>query len=66
MDLLVICTIVCLGWMAVALVVAALCRAAARVDSHFERPASDVLRAHDIRASDSWRALPCPETRQPR
>jgi hypothetical protein len=57
MDLLVVCAVVGVAWMAVALVVAALCRAAARVDADVDNPATDVLLAHDRRRrGDNWRA----------
>jgi len=57
MDLLVICAMVGVAWMAVAVVVAAaLCRMAARVDSAADNPATDVLRPHDRRRrGDKWR-----------
>jgi hypothetical protein len=54
MDLLVIVAIVCAAWMALALTVAALCRAASRVDAELDRLGADVLRARE-RGQDRWR-----------
>jgi hypothetical protein len=53
MDPLVIVAIVCAAWMAIALIVAALCRAASRVDAELPLGA-DVLRARE-RGQDRWR-----------
>jgi hypothetical protein len=55
MDLPVVCAMIGAAWMAVAVVVAALCRAAARADSDVEDPATDVLGPQDRRRGDKWR-----------
>ena len=54
MDLLVIALIICVAWMAVAVVVAALCRVAARVDADIDRLGAEVMRARE--RGDRWRA----------
>jgi hypothetical protein len=54
MDLLVIVAVVCAAWMALAFVVAALCRTAARVDAEIDRLSAEVLRARE-RGHDRWR-----------
>jgi hypothetical protein len=46
MQVLLIGLIVCVAWMALAIVAAALCRAAARIDAEIDRLGRDVLRAH--------------------
>jgi hypothetical protein len=54
MDLLVIGLIICVAWTALALVVAALCRAAARIAADIDRLGADVQRARE--RGDRWRA----------
>jgi hypothetical protein len=54
MDLLVILAIVCAAWMVLALIVAALCRIASRVDADLDRLGAEVLRARE-RGHDRWR-----------
>ena len=54
MDLLVIVLIICVAWTALAVVVAALCRAAARIDADIDRLGADVMRARE--RGDRWRA----------
>jgi hypothetical protein len=53
MDLLVIVAVVCAAWMALALIVAALCRAASRVDAELDRLGAGVLRGE--LGQDRWR-----------
>jgi hypothetical protein len=56
MDVLVIGLIVCVAWMALAVIVATLCRAAARIDAEADRLGEDLLRSHDRRRNrDPWR-----------
>ena len=55
MDVLVIGLIVCVAWMALALVVATLCRAAARIDAEADRVGEDFLRSRDrLRSLERW------------
>jgi hypothetical protein len=53
MDLLVIVAVVCAAWMTLALIVAALCRAASRVDAELDRLGAGVLRGE--LGQDRWR-----------
>jgi hypothetical protein len=53
MDLLVIVAAVCAAWMTLALIVAALCRAASRVDAELDRLGAEVPRGE--LGQDRWR-----------